>query len=59
MDDLTYASASELLRMMEQRKVSSRELLELYLDRIDRYNGRESVRLQVDDAARATGSVLS
>lgn len=27
--------------------------------RIDRYNGRESVRLQVDDAARATGSVLS
>ncbi|HTE36507.1 MAG TPA: single-stranded-DNA-specific exonuclease RecJ [Reyranella sp.] len=27
--------------------------------RIDRYNGRESVRLQIDDAARATGSVLS
>jgi single-stranded-DNA-specific exonuclease len=27
--------------------------------RIDRYNGRESVRLQVDDAAAATGSVLS
>jgi single-stranded-DNA-specific exonuclease len=26
--------------------------------RIDRYNGRESVRLQVDDAARAAGSVL-
>jgi single-stranded-DNA-specific exonuclease len=27
--------------------------------RIDRYNGRESVRLQVDDAAKAAGSVLS
>ena len=27
--------------------------------RIDRYNGRESVRLQIDDAARSTGSVLS
>lgn len=27
--------------------------------RIDRYNGRESVRLQIDDAARAVGSVLS
>ncbi|WP_428661355.1 single-stranded-DNA-specific exonuclease RecJ [Reyranella sp.] len=26
--------------------------------RIDRYNGRESVRLQIDDAARATGSML-
>ncbi|MBS0548916.1 MAG: single-stranded-DNA-specific exonuclease RecJ [Proteobacteria bacterium] len=27
--------------------------------RIDRYNGRASVRLQIDDAARAGGSVLS
>jgi len=27
--------------------------------RLDRYNGRESVRLQIDDAASATGSVLS
>jgi single-stranded-DNA-specific exonuclease len=27
--------------------------------RIDRYNGRQSVRLQIDDAARAVGSVLS
>ena len=27
--------------------------------RIDRYNGRESVRLQIDDAARAAGSLLS
>lgn len=26
--------------------------------RIDRYNGRDSVRLQIDDAAAATGSVL-
>ena len=27
--------------------------------RIDRYNGRESVRLQIDDAARAVGSMLA
>lgn len=27
--------------------------------RIERYNGRVSVRLQIDDAARATGSMLS
>ena len=27
--------------------------------RIDRYNGRESVRLQIDDAAAAGGSVLA
>jgi single-stranded-DNA-specific exonuclease len=27
--------------------------------RIDRYQGRASVRLQIDDAARAGGSVLS
>ena len=26
--------------------------------RIDRYNGRESVRLQIDDAASAAGTVL-
>ena len=26
--------------------------------RLDRYNGRESVRLQIDDAASAAGSVL-
>jgi single-stranded-DNA-specific exonuclease len=26
--------------------------------RIDRYNGRETVRLQIDDAAKASGSVL-
>jgi single-stranded-DNA-specific exonuclease len=27
--------------------------------RIDRYGGRDSVRLQIDDAAPATGSVLA
>ena len=27
--------------------------------RIDRYGGRESVRLQIDDAASAAGSVLA
>ena len=26
--------------------------------RIDRYNGRESVRLQIDDVASAAGSIL-
>ena len=27
--------------------------------RIDRYNGRESVRLQIDDAASAAGAVIA
>jgi single-stranded-DNA-specific exonuclease len=27
--------------------------------RIDRYNGRDRVRLQIDDAAAAAGSVLA
>ena len=33
-----FASATELAAMIQSRKISSRELLELYLARVDRYN---------------------
>jgi amidase len=64
-DCLPWASAVELLAAMRRREVSSRELLELYLDRIDR-EGRpinavvtldvDRAREQADGADRATAA---
>ncbi len=39
MTDLAYCSARELVRMIREGAVSSRELLDLFLKRIDRMNG--------------------
>jgi amidase len=38
MHNLAYASASDLIRLMDRRELTSRELLELYLSRIERFN---------------------
>ncbi|MGF1595327.1 MAG: amidase [Acidimicrobiales bacterium] len=38
MDDLAFRPATELAAAVRSRQVSSRELLALYLDRIERYN---------------------
>ncbi len=38
-DDLAYASATDQAALIRDRQVSSRELTELYLDRIERYDG--------------------
>jgi amidase len=38
MPDLAYASATELLQLMDRGEVTSRRLLELYLDRVEKYN---------------------
>ena len=40
MSEIAFATASKLLYLLNQRKLSSRELLELYLARIARFNGR-------------------
>lgn len=66
MTDLTYAPASDLLRLMDRHELTSRELLELYLGRIEKYNGdvnavvyldTEAARKRADmaDKARAEG----
>lgn len=66
MSDFAFASASDLLRLMGQRELTSRELLELYLSRIGKYNGQvnaviyldvENARNRADlaDTARAAG----
>jgi amidase len=38
MPDLAYASATELLQLMDRGEVTSRRLLELYLDRVEKFN---------------------
>jgi amidase len=66
MSDLAYASATELLQLMDRRELTSRQLLELYLDRVERFNGdiNAVVYFEIDaaldradraDKARAAG----
>jgi amidase len=66
MQDMPFRSATELVRDIQSRSISSRELLELYLARVDRYNPeinalvvqqREHARARADaaDAALARG----
>lgn len=39
MSDIAFRSATELATMVANKEISARELLEHYLDRVDRYNG--------------------
>ena len=39
MTDYTFASATDLVRLIKTRQISSSELLEHYLTRVDQYNG--------------------
>lgn len=66
MSEIAFATASKLLHLLNQRKLSSRELLELYLARIARFNGRVNAVVYLDvekalkradlaDKARDTG----
>src|SRR5690606_15363459 len=63
MDELAMRSAGELAAAIRNREVSSRELLEVYLDRVDRMDGvlnavvtldAERARSAADAADRAT-----
>src|SRR5450756_107687 len=52
--DLAFASATELLRLMDSREVSSRDILELQLDRIARFNPTVNAVIYLDlETARA------
>lgn len=59
MSDMPFRSATELVRSIKSRRVASRELLELYFDRVDRFNPainaivvqqREHARARADQA---------
>lgn len=58
MTDLAYAPASELLRLMDRHELTSRELLELYLGRIEKYNGDVNAVVYLDtEAARKRADI--
>ncbi len=65
-DRLAFASATELLSLMERGEISSRQLLEIYIDRVEAFNPKinavvaqdlTAARSRADeaDAARARG----
>ena len=57
-DDLATASATRLAEAIRAKQVSSRELLDLYIDRIDRLNGplNAVVTLDVERARNAAAA---
>jgi amidase len=55
MTDLCFRSALELATEIRAKRVGCRELLDLYLRRIERYNGKlNAVIATVLDGARCT-----
>ena len=48
MDDLAFRPATELARLIAQGEVTSKQLVELYLERIDRLNGDLNAVVTVD-----------
>jgi len=57
MTDLAFLSATELAALIANRSISATELLELYLERIDRFNpALNAVVVQVRDPARAAAA---
>ncbi|CAN5772354.1 amidase [soil metagenome] len=55
-DELAFASATELARLVRTRAVSPVELTELYLDRIARLDGRINAFVTVDAAGARAGA---
>jgi amidase len=58
MDELVFATATELVARLQRREVSSAELLGAFLERIDQVNGPVNAMVTVDaDAARERARV--
>jgi len=58
MDDIAFLSATDLARKIRQREISCEELLNHYLDRVDRYNGElNAIVVQARDEALAQAKV--
>ena len=54
MSDIAFKSAVELAQLIKQREIGSRELLEHYLERVQRYNPQLNAIIALDeDRARA------
>lgn len=59
MSDIAFRSATELAAMIAKNDISARELLDLYLDRIDRYNeALNAVVVDVRKEARETADKM-
>ena len=61
MNDLSFRGASELANLIRNREISSRELLEHYLSRIEVLNSKLNACIQasVVDCARAEPSGIT
>ena len=54
-DDLAFSTATELTSALQRREVSSQELLDVYLARLERFNGELNAIVTVDsEGARAS-----
>ena len=59
MTQLPFASATQLARAIARREIGCREALELYLARVERYNGAlNAVVVRDDERARARATAL-
>ncbi len=54
MSDLPFASATSLVEALRGKRISSRELLDIYLHRIERYNPKVNAVVTLDEEAART-----
>ncbi|MHB8682789.1 MAG: amidase family protein, partial [Dehalococcoidia bacterium] len=54
MSDLPFASATGLVEALRGKRISSRELLDIYLHRIERYNPKVNAVVTLDEEAART-----
>ena len=59
MSDIAFKSATDLAQMVANKEISARELLEHYLDRVDRYNeDLNAIIVDIRDEARSNADAM-
>lgn len=59
MSEIAFKSATDLATMVANKEISARELLELYLDRVDRYNeSLNAIIVDIRDEARSAADAM-
>ena len=59
MSDIAFKSATDLAQMVANKEISARELLEHYLDRVDRYNDDlNAIIVDIRDEARSAADTM-
>ena len=59
MSDIAFKSATDLAQMVANKEISARELLEHYLDRVDRYNDDlNAIIVDIRDEARSAADAM-